>query len=179
VSRRAVGRAEEGGGRCYLACGRPATGARRGRAQGRRRQLRSGWGGLVCRGEGQRRLYRSRADPPSDHLTGGDTPGDARAGRQGRDRRSIAGCTAPRGSKRSRCPRPREARSGRGKARPTSGTRVGGTRTPRRRRPAARRARRAGRRDVAARPSPGVELFGPGYFECGFLLKIEYKCTKR
>jgi hypothetical protein len=57
-----------------VAAGRKDTGGRR-------------WGGLVRRGEGQRRLYRSRADPPSDHLTGGD----ARAGRQGRDRRSIAG----------------------------------------------------------------------------------------
>jgi hypothetical protein len=79
-------------------------------------------------GEGQRCLYRGRADLLATIGLAGDAPGDARAGRQGRDCRSIAGWTAARGSKRSRCPRPREARSSLGKARDTSGTRASRTR---------------------------------------------------
>jgi hypothetical protein len=55
-------------------------------------QLGCGWGGLVRRGERQRHLYRGRADLLATIGLAGDAPGDARAGRRGRDRRSIA-CT--------------------------------------------------------------------------------------
>jgi hypothetical protein len=116
--------------------------------------------------------YIATCEPPSDQWMDGSALGRAHAGRQGKDRRSVAGCMAPRGSKRSRCPRPREARSSLGKARPTSGTRVDGTGHRDDGGP-----RRAGRRDVAARPRSGAARFRLSHFEHNFLPKLEHKCT--
>jgi hypothetical protein len=100
-------------------------------------------GAAWCAGEErQRRFCSGRTDLLATCGRTEDAPGDARAGRQGRDRWSMAGCTAARDSRRSRRSRHREASRDLGKARTTSGTRTGGAWTPRRRQPAARRARR-------------------------------------
>jgi hypothetical protein len=81
--------------------------------------------------------------------------------------------TAARFSGRSRCSRRREASRDLGTTRATLGTCAGG---PRRRGGAG--PRRAGRRDVAARPRSGAARFGLHHFEHVFLSKFEYKCTK-
>jgi hypothetical protein len=86
VGRRKV---EEALGELAVGRKRELTAAGLGGAGG---QLGCRWGGRVRRGERQRRLYKGRADLLATIGLAGDAPGDARAGRRGRDRRSIA-CT--------------------------------------------------------------------------------------
>jgi hypothetical protein len=176
ASWRAVCRAEEGGGSLGGLAADLEFGARRGcprvPADGSVAAGRTG----VRRGQGPGAPFKVTCRPLSDQQTGGGCLGNARAQRAA-DRPLVRRVYTRRlGTRDVPCVR------GLGRRVATLGRRV----RPREHAPAgpdaeaaaARGARRAGWRDVAARPGSGAALFGLRHFEHIFLPKLEYKCIK-
>jgi hypothetical protein len=154
--------------------GSPPTGARRGWPRAPT-VARSGRRAPVCTAaRGRAPVLRRRTDPPSDWRTDG--------GRLGARARRTTGKGPP---VHSGCARQLGARGipgvqGLGRRVAAVGRRgLPREHALRRRWPAARRARRTGRRDVAARPRSGAARFRLSHFEHDFLPKLEYKCTKQ
>jgi hypothetical protein len=120
----------------------------------------------ACRGQGQWLPFKATCGPPTVLRTDGGHLGNAHARRRRTDRWSVA-CTHG-GSVLEVFP---TCKASEGELRPWEGAR--------RPRKARRRDRTPRRRQPAARPGSGAALFKPVHFERVFLLKIEYKCTKR